>query len=136
MSLYNAMFGFNPACVLIMPMLGRKDTEYPRFRDCFVDADKKHILIYTRVGGGNRGRGYGEEQLYEDENFVTTYDNDFDNTYATYVFKVPSKWEKDFDLITTDKFGEVSDEYVDCVKSFYPKLTDKIDELFERKRSE
>jgi len=133
MSLYNAMFGFNPACVLIMPMLGRKDTEYPRFRNCFVDADKKHILIYTRAGGGNRGCGFGEEQLYEDENFVTTYDDDFDNTYATYEFKVPSKWEKDFDLIIAGKLSEVSDEYVDFVKSFYPKLTDKIDELFERK---
>ena len=36
MSLYNMMNGFNPACVLILPMLGRKLEEYPRFRDCFV----------------------------------------------------------------------------------------------------
>ena len=52
MSFYNAIMGFNPACVLIMPMLGRREHEYPRFRDCFlVDG---MIAIYTRVGGGNR----------------------------------------------------------------------------------
>lgn len=35
MSLYNMINGFNPACFLIMPMLGRKQEEWPRFRDCF-----------------------------------------------------------------------------------------------------
>ena len=63
MSLYNMVYGFNPACLLFMPMLGRKQDEYPRFRDCFLSEDKKHIDIYTRVGGGNRGCGYGEEEL-------------------------------------------------------------------------
>ena len=69
MSLYNMMNGFNPACVFIMPMLGRKQEEYPRFRDCFV-TEENNIAIYTRVGGGNRGCGFGEEELYKDENFL------------------------------------------------------------------
>ena len=79
MSLYNMVNGFNPACVLIMPMLGRTQDEYPRFRDCFV-TEEKNIAIYTRVGGGNRNCGYDEEELYEDENFLTPYDDDFDST--------------------------------------------------------
>ena len=33
MSLYNMINGFNPACLLIMPMLGRKQEEWPSF-DC------------------------------------------------------------------------------------------------------
>lgn len=37
MSLYNMINGFNPACVIIMPMLGRKQEDYPRFRDCYVE---------------------------------------------------------------------------------------------------
>ena len=45
MSLYNMMNGFNPACLFIMPMLGRKQEEYPRFRDCFV-TEEKNIAIY------------------------------------------------------------------------------------------
>lgn len=131
MSLYNMIMGFNPACVLIMPMLGRKQEEYPRFRDCFV-TEENNIAIYTRVGGGNRNCGYGEEELYKDKNFLTTYDDDFDCTYATYEFKVPKKWRADFDLIVGGKQNEVSKEYVDYVKKFYPKLAEQgvIDKIF------
>lgn len=131
MSLYNMLMGFNPACVLIMPMLGRKQEEYPRFRDCFV-TEENNIAIYTRVGGGNRNCGYGEEELYEDENFLTTYDDDYDCTYATYEFKVPEKWRADFDLIIDGKQNEVSKEYVNYVKKFYPELDEQgvIDKIF------
>ena len=121
LSLYNALFGFNLACVFIMPMLGRKQEEWPRFRDCHVTEDN-HIAIYTRVGGNNRGQGYGEEKLYEDENFIRTYDDDFDNTYATYEFKVPEKWEDDFYKLLNGKMSDVSDEYVAMLEDFFPKL--------------
>ena len=124
MSLYNLLFGFNPACVTILPMLGRKQEEYPRFRDCFV-TDDNNIAIYTRVGGNNRDCGFGEEELYKDENFIRTYDDDFDNTFATYEFKVPNKWKNDFDKIMNNEFNKVSDEYVECVESFYPRLAEK-----------
>ena len=130
MSLYNMVHGFNPACILFMPMLGRKQDEYPRFRDCFLSSDHKHIEIYTRVGGGNRNCGYGEEELYEDPNFIETYDDDFDNTYGTYVFKVPEKWQADFDKIVVGDFHAVSDEYVTCVKEMFPTLSGMIDTLF------
>lgn len=134
MSLYNMLMGYNPACVLIMPMLGRTQEEYPRFRDCFV-TEENNIAIYTRVGGNNRGCGYGEEELYEDENFLTTYDDEYDNTYATYEFKVPEKWKSDFDLIINGKLRKVSKEYVRYVKEFYPKLAEAgvIDKAFGAK---
>ena len=124
MSLYNLLFGFNPACVTILPMLGRKQEEYPRFRDCFV-TDDNNIAIYTRVGGNNRDCGFGEEELYKDENFIRTYDDDFDNTFATYEFKVPNKWKNDFDKIMNNEFNKVSDEYVEYVESFYSMLAKK-----------
>lgn len=137
MSMYNMINGFNPACVVIMPMLGRKQEEYPRFRDCFVTEDN-NIAIYTRVGGGNRNCGYGEEELYEDENFLKTYDDDFDCTYATYEFKVPEKWKADFDLIMAGRIKEVSKEYIDYVKAFYPKLAEQgiLDRIFCLKENE
>lgn len=124
MSLYNMMNGFNPACVFIMPMLGRKQAEWPRFRDCWV-TEEGNIAIYTRVGGGNRNCGYGEEQLYEDPNFLNTYDDEYDNTYATYEFKVPEKWKADFDLIMNNGIKEVSEEYKTYLKEFFPKLTEE-----------
>lgn len=129
--------GYNPACVLFLPMLGRRSEEYPRFRDCFISEDGKHIDIYTRVGGNNRESGYGEETLYEDENFVTTFDDDYDNTYGTYRFKVPDKWLDDYNHIVEGELSKVSDEYVNIVKSFYPKLTEAgtIDTMFRRNKN-
>lgn len=134
MSLYNMMNGFNPACVIIMPMLGRKQEEFPRFRDCFVEDGK--IAIYTRVGGNNRGCGFGEEILYQDPNFVSTYDDEFDNTYATYLFNVPEKWKDDFDKIIGGRINEVSDDYYQYVTEFYPLLAKKgiIKKIFRGKQ--
>lgn len=133
MSLYNMINGFDPACVFIMPMLGRKQDEYPRFRDCFI-TEENNIAIYTRVGGGNRNCGFGEEKLYDDENFLRTYDDDFDCTYATYEFKVPDKWKTDFDKIIGGKLSEVSDEYINYLKEFYPKLSEQgiFDKVFNK----
>lgn len=130
MSLYNMMNGFNPACIFIMPMLGRKQEEWPRFRDCWIDDGK--IEIYTRVGGGNRNCGYGEEELYKDPNFVRTYDDDFDSTYGTYVFNVHEKWKSDFDKIIDGKFCETSEEYQKYIREFFPILNEKgvFDKIF------
>lgn len=125
MSLYNMIMGFNPACIYFMPMLGRKENEYPRFRDCFLSDDEKRIIIYTRVGGGNRGCGFGEEQLYVDENFVTTYDDDYDNTYGYYEFNIPVEWKEDFDKIVNGNIKDVSDKYYEYVCNFFPKLTEE-----------
>lgn len=133
MSMYNLVNGFNPACILVMPMLGRKQGEWPRFRDCFV-TDDKNIAIYTRVGGNNRNCGYGEEELYKDPNFLTTYDDDFDSTYATYEFSVPERWKQDFEHIYNGDCSKVSDEYVEYLKAFYPTLAASgvIDKIFGR----
>ena len=129
MGLYNMVNGFDPAVVFILPLLGRRVSEYPRFRDCFVDDDK--IAIYTRVGGNNRNCGFGEEALYEDPDFVRTYDDDFDNTYGTYLFNVPEKWKSDFDKLLEGDLEGTSDEYKQYIKEFWPTLTDKLDELFK-----
>lgn len=130
--LYNMINGFDISCVTLLPMLGRKSEEYPRFRDCWLSDDHTHIEIYTRVGGNNRNCGFGEEKLYEDKNFAYTVDDDFDNTYAIYAFKVPDKWKNDFELIKEGKYSEVSEEYINVVKDMYPKLAEEgfIDNLF------
>ena len=137
MSLYNMVNGFNPACIFILPLLGRKSEDYPRFRDCFVN-EKRNIEIYTRVGGGNRNCGYGEEELYKDENFIKTYDDDFDSTYATYEFKVPDNWKEDFNKVTDGYLGETSSEYQQLIRSFYPILNENgyFDKVFEKKAKE
>jgi len=136
MSLYNMLHGVNPTAFFILPMLGKHPDEYPRFRDCFImDEDhpewNNHIHLYTRTGGGNR-------EAYEDENdeireidgFVTDFDDAFDCTFATWIFKVPEKWKADFKLITTGKLSEISSEYKAELYKIYPKLTETFNEIF------
>ncbi len=130
MSLYNMLNGMNPATFIILPMLGEKHPdEYPRFRDCFIDG--KEIHIYTRVGGGNRNCGFGEEELQAHPNYLRDEDDDFDSTYATYVFSVPEEWKSDFDKIVAGKLLEVSQEYKDRLYKVFPKLTEKFDIIFK-----
>lgn len=137
MSLYNMVNGFNPACILLMPMLGRKQDEYPRFRDCFLSDDNKHIVIYTRVGGGNRNCGYNEEALYKDPNFVRTWDDDFDSTYGYYEFRVPKEWEPDFEKIVSGDIESVSEEYKNLVRCFFPLLEKEgiLDKIFRKENN-
>ena len=126
MSLYNMIAGFNPACFWIMPMLGRKQEEWPRFRDCFLGENGDTIVIYTRVGGGNRNTGYNENQLYNDPNFLRTWDDSYDSTYGYYEFSVPERWKDDFSRIISGHGKDISEEYKAVLLEFFPKLTPKV----------
>ena len=135
MSLYNMIHGVTSATFFILPMLGKHPEEYPRFRDCFTKDTEhpeynEHIHVYTRVGGNNRGCDFGEEDLYKHPNFVTSFDDSFDNTFATYVFSVPEKWKTDFQKIENGKLLEISPEYKDELYRIFPKLKEKFDEIF------
>ena len=122
MSLYNAIFGFNSACFWLMPMLGRKQEEWPRFRDCFLGENSDTIVIYTRVGGSNRGSGHGEEQIYTDPNFITTWDDDNDSTYGYYEFRIPQEWQADFDKIISGNAKSISESYKARLREFFPTI--------------
>ncbi len=135
MSLYNMIHGVNQTTFFILPMLGEHPDEYPRFRDCFT-SDEEHpeydnmIHIYTRVGGNNRGCGYGEDELIADPLFLATFDDSFDNTYATYIFDIPEEFEDDFKLIQKGKITETSDMYKQKVVDVFPKIKDKLNMIF------
>jgi hypothetical protein len=135
MSLYNMMFGVNPAALYCLPLLGKHPDQYPRFRDCFL-GDEEHpehdgkIIVYTRVGGGNRG-DYREQinALRASPGYITDYDDSFDCTFASFVFDVPEEWKEDFSKIREGRMSECSDAYWDQLRKVWPKLKDKIDEL-------
>ena len=129
--LYNLINGVNLATFIILPMLGKHPDEYPRFRDCFIVENEDTIKVLTRVGGGNRGCGYGEEELMKDPNFIKTWDWKEDSTYGFYEFKVPEKWKSDYKLIIEGKFNEVSEDYVNETMRIYPKIKDKLYKLFK-----
>ncbi len=136
MSMYNMVNGCSPAVFLILPMLGKHPEEYPRFRDCFLSNEERpdlddHIHIYTRTGGGNREE-YDEENeaMTNMDDFVEDFDDSFDTTYASWVFKVPEQWNADFKLITQGRMAEVSDAYVEQCKSVFPKIADQLESIF------
>lgn len=152
MSLYNQIYGVNPATFFILPMLGRHPEEYPRYRDCFAgkfsrSEDEKDpfgiplrkvnnsidiISVYLRVGGGNRIEYQEEiEELRSHPEYINDFDDTFDNTFAIFEFSVPEEWKADYQLIKEGKVKELSDEYKTGVKIIYPKLEDKLDEIFK-----
>jgi len=93
MSMYNLLFGSNKLGPFYLAILGLEKEETGRFRDCFLtktDGGEDRIVIYTRNGGGNR-EDYEEvtAALRAHPQFVTDFDDDYDCTYASYVFKVP-----------------------------------------------
>lgn len=136
MSLYNKVNGMNPCVFFILPMLGHPPIFYPRFRDCFIeDKDypetKNKIIVYTRTGGGNREEYEKEnKKLTQMETYLFDYDDDFDNTYANFVFDVPEKWKKDFDFMMKNERQNVSEDYIKLVLSFYPQGAESINEFF------
>ena len=138
MSLYNLMNGVNQSTFYILPMLEKHPDGYPRFRDCFLwDAENPeyddHIIIYTRTGGGNRDDYEVEnEAMRQMEGFVTDYDDSFDCTYASWVFKVPDKWKPDFDKIKEGDLMNTSDEYKALLIKVYPKLEEHFTEMFKK----
>lgn len=136
MDLANVLNGYNPVAVLILPMLGRRTNEYPRYRDCRVTEDER-IAVVTQCGGKFRENGYGEEELYEDPNFARTYDVEENPSYGIYEFYPPARWSSDFYHIIQNEMLEVSDEYISVVKEFYPRLAEsgRIDIAFGRKRT-
>lgn len=120
--LYNAINGHSPACLLLAPMLTEENPQsfFPRFRDCFLDGER--IVIFTRVGGGNRSEGYGEEKLYAMPTFARTYDDDFDSTYGYYEFGVPDEWREDFERVREGRIGDLSERYVERIQGCFPDL--------------
>lgn len=126
MSLYNLLNGMNAeVAVLVSPFLPMRADKFPRFRDVFLHADDSpvagDIFVYTRMGGGNAecwdDCEYGNcpacqaENLRESENCVGSYEDEFDCTYKTFVFKVPEEHIKDFDFALSGKISLTSSWY-------------------------
>lgn len=128
--LYNALFGWNPACIWLAPMLTDENPQsfFPRFRDCYLGEEGETIVIFTRVGGNNRSDGpddewsFGEEKLYDMPTYIRTWDDDFDSTYGYYEFGVPEEWREDFEHAKNGEFDKFSDRYVDRMQKCYQKL--------------
>lgn len=86
--MYGLLFGKNPNTEVVLALLGLKECDVERFRDCGIDAEAKRIYVYTRTGGGNR-EDYPNQILRDNPLFDYDCDDESDCTYATFYFKFP-----------------------------------------------
>jgi hypothetical protein len=91
MSMYNTLFGSNPDAEKLLDLLGLSDVDVGRYRDCYLTKDEKEIAVFTRNGGGNR-REHKDvfARLCQHPNYLRDEDDEYDNTYATIYFSIPS----------------------------------------------
>lgn len=119
MSLYNLLFGVNQDADELLKILGLTESDFGRFRDAYLDEKGTSIIVYTRCGGGNRD--YYEEvfsRMEKHPEYVTDYDDDYDCTYAYFVFSVPKEFIKQTKLMSDknkpksvhEKFQEAIDD--------------------------
>ena len=114
MSLYNMLFGVNPASGFLLGALELETEKYPtgRFRDIYFEKNEDGIggkvILYTRNGGGNR-EDYEHvfEALEKHPLYLNDYDDDFDCTYAYIEFKAPDSVVEFFEDVETEKFDRV-----------------------------
>lgn len=94
MSLYNQLFGENEDAMALLGMLSLTRNDFQRYRDVYLNKEGNKIIVLTRLGGNN-AKYY--RQVYMNmrrhKYYIKDYDDEFDNTYAYFEFKVPKEYE-------------------------------------------
>lgn len=86
-----------------LTMAGLELDEIPRFRDCYPTKNGKAVIVYTRTGGPNREEYEAElENLYNKDNFINDYDDEFDCTYMSLEFTPQEKYKAMLESIATE----------------------------------
>lgn len=105
--MYNMIFGESKNADALLKVLGLIRDSFYRYRDCYLD-EKGNIAVYTR-GGGNNRECYCDDDVFHDDGCVVELqdrninhpcylfdkDDDFDNTYATFYFRIPEEADRD-----------------------------------------
>lgn len=116
MSLYNILFGNNPAGPAIVATLGLTTAAFGRYRDAYVErlpSGEYRIVVHTRLGGGNRECWctgdehycYGDTILALQAHplYLGDQDDDFDCTYADFYFKLPAEYEPELKALANQQ---------------------------------
>lgn len=115
MSLYNTLFGMNPAAGYLLGTLKKTDTDFGRFRDAYYekkDDNTGRIIIYTRCGGGNReDYEYVFNEMETHPLYLTNYDDDFDSTYAYFEFLAPDSVNEFFKDMHSKNYERVGERF-------------------------
>lgn len=91
--MYSLTVDVNPlGPVLLYVLAGLNDDILSRcrYRDGYLSKDFTKVILYTRIGGGNRP-DYSDviKELRSNKNYIKDYDDEFDSTFASFEFKIP-----------------------------------------------
>lgn len=93
MSLYKRLFGENKEAPAILGFAGLTRGMFMKYRDCFLNPDGTIVTVITRIGGGNRNEyRQAHINIKRHPNYIRDYDDDFDDTYCYFEFKVDNKF--------------------------------------------
>jgi len=105
MNMYTLIFGENDNAKLLMKILDIDQASGKwhsgRYRDCYLQDNK--IILYTRNGNGNR-EDYFPNEIVNHPNYITDYDDDFDQTYCYIEFSIPEEFKKDLENIEQEQY--------------------------------
>ena len=121
----------------LLGMINLRPTQLGRYRDCYFSKDGERIIIFTRNGGNNRQNYQGViDLLKKHPNYITDYDDDFDETYASIEFSIPEEHKARaselFEVANTETGPEVQARHLKELEEMpkdeylkkYPKMQD------------
>lgn len=123
--LYNMLFGYNLFAGFLLTVLELDYDKVPRFRDCFLNKAGTEIIVFTRVGGGNRADyEEGITMMRQVPGYLRDEDDHYDNTYAAFFYGVPEDY-KEHCLAIVEMGGGVDmkarwQEAMDIIKNMKP----------------
>lgn len=103
--MYNVLFGYNKLARQLLELLKIDPETVPRFRDCFLSTENT-IIIYTRIGGGNRSDyAEGIEMMRKWPGYLRDEDDSFDSTYASFHFAIPENHKEVCEAFVKNDWG-------------------------------
>lgn len=93
--MYNTLFGVNEMASVCLSIIDQNIIDIQRFRDAVAIKDDNgyKIEILTRTGGDNRLK-YPNKELKKNKNYIKDWDDEYDPTYAHYLFSVSKDVEE------------------------------------------
>lgn len=93
--MYETICNINPDAKMILNLIGIDPKfllEEARLRDVYLSKDKTRVVIFTRIGGNNRSYHFPAiTKLRNFKGYITDYDDEFDNTYASFEYQIPQE---------------------------------------------
>ncbi len=82
--------------IILLGVLKLKESDFDRFRDCYLSKEGDRIIVFTKCGGGNRSTyQHMYDKLKKHKYYITDYDCSYDNVYSSIEFKVPDECDKE-----------------------------------------